>query len=246
MLNSRNATSDHSFLASDEDTKRDFASAGFEITTLRDTTQTPTELAMMRHKLETEGLPAVGSHVLVGDQYLQLWSTRCARPNRGECGRLRLSLNDAPKSICASGGSSENGAPRRRAGERLDASAHRSRCGLEETTFPLPKSLSFEEFSRIRRILHWHPVIYAAERMTALGGVCAFAGDPAGPISRPLATFLLATRNVRSTSIRDVRLLAATAWGGSDPTIGVSPLAIGSVASRQAGHPANHLGRRLN
>jgi hypothetical protein len=39
---------------------------------LRDTTQTPTVLAMMRHKLETEGLPAVGSHVLVGDQYLQL------------------------------------------------------------------------------------------------------------------------------------------------------------------------------
>ena len=66
------ATSDHSFLASDEDTKRDFASAGFEITALRATTQTPTMLAMMRHKLETEGLPAVGSHVLVGDQYLQL------------------------------------------------------------------------------------------------------------------------------------------------------------------------------
>jgi hypothetical protein len=52
------ATSDHSFLASDEDTKRDFASAGFEIMALRDTTQTPTMAAMMRHKLETEGLPA--------------------------------------------------------------------------------------------------------------------------------------------------------------------------------------------
>jgi hypothetical protein len=26
----------------------------------------------MRHTLETEGLPAVGSHVLVGDRYLQL------------------------------------------------------------------------------------------------------------------------------------------------------------------------------
>ena len=49
-------------LASDEDTKRHFASAGFEITTLRDTTQTLTVLAMMRHKLETEGLPAVGSN----------------------------------------------------------------------------------------------------------------------------------------------------------------------------------------
>lgn len=66
------ATPDHSFLASDEDTKRDFASAGFEITAFRDTTQTPTMVAMMRRKLETEGLPAVGAHVLVGDQYLQL------------------------------------------------------------------------------------------------------------------------------------------------------------------------------
>ena len=66
------ATADHSFLASDEDTKRDLASVGFEITAFRDTTQTPTMLAMMRHKLETEGLPSVGSHVLVGDQYLQL------------------------------------------------------------------------------------------------------------------------------------------------------------------------------
>ena len=66
------ATPDHSFLASDEDTKRDLAGAGFEITAFRDTTQTPTMAAMVRHKLETEGLPKVGAHVLVGEQYLQL------------------------------------------------------------------------------------------------------------------------------------------------------------------------------
>jgi sarcosine/dimethylglycine N-methyltransferase len=66
------ATSDHSFLATDEDTKRDFAIAGFEVAAFRDTTQTPRMAEMMRHTLETEGLPAVGSHVLVGDRYLQL------------------------------------------------------------------------------------------------------------------------------------------------------------------------------
>jgi hypothetical protein len=66
------ATSDHSFLATDEDTKRDFAIAGFEVAAFRDTTQTPRMAELMRHTLETESLPAVGSHVLVGDRYLQL------------------------------------------------------------------------------------------------------------------------------------------------------------------------------
>jgi hypothetical protein len=35
----------------------------------------------------------------------------------------------------------------------------------------------------------------------ALGGVCAFAGDPVGPLPRAIATSALTTRNVRKTSI---------------------------------------------
>jgi hypothetical protein len=39
----------------------------------------------------------------------------------------------------------------------------------------------------------------------ALGGVCAFAGDPVGPLPRAIATSALTTRNVRKTSIPVVR-----------------------------------------
>ena len=34
----------------------------------------------------------------------------------------------------------------------------------------------------------------------ALGGVCAFAGDPVGPLPRAIATSALTTRNVGKTS----------------------------------------------
>jgi hypothetical protein len=61
----------------------------------------------------------------------------------------------------------------------------------------------------------------------ALGGVCAFAGDPVGPLPRAIATSALTTRNVGKTSIRDVRLLAAIVQAGSKPVklIGCHPRA---------------------
>jgi hypothetical protein len=141
------ATSDHSFLASDEETKRDFASAGFEITVLRDTTQMPTMLAMMRHKLEQRACLRSDRMYSSATNICSCWSTRCAQPNRGECGRLRSSLNDAPKSICVSGGSSENAAPRRYARERLDASAHRADADTRKRPSRFRSRLSFEAFS---------------------------------------------------------------------------------------------------
>jgi SAM-dependent methyltransferase len=115
------ATSDHSFLASDEDTKRDFASAGFEITALRDTTQTPTMLATMRHKLETEGFPAVGSPCTRRRPLSAVVGQRVARNRTGANAdsrdRWRTTLLNP---ISVSGGASENGAPRRHAGQRRD------------------------------------------------------------------------------------------------------------------------------
>jgi hypothetical protein len=61
----------------------------------------------------------------------------------------------------------------------------------------------------------------------ALGGVCAFAGDPVGPLPRAIATSALTTRNVGKTSIRDGRLLAAIVRAGSKPVklIGCHPRA---------------------
>ena len=66
------AVPEDSFLATDEETSHDLAAAGFEVLSFRDTTQenlaAQTEL---RRKIEMEGLPALGMHVLVGDRLRQ-------------------------------------------------------------------------------------------------------------------------------------------------------------------------------
>jgi ubiquinone/menaquinone biosynthesis C-methylase UbiE len=66
------AVREDSFLATDEETSHDLAAAGFEVLSFRDTTQenlaAQTEL---RRKIELEGLPALGMHVLVGDRLRQ-------------------------------------------------------------------------------------------------------------------------------------------------------------------------------
>ena len=66
------AVPEDSFLATDDETRQDLIAAGFEVLSFRDTTEedlsAQTEL---RRRRETEGLPALGMHVLVGDRLLQ-------------------------------------------------------------------------------------------------------------------------------------------------------------------------------
>src|SRR5258705_349005 len=63
---------EHSFLASEEEPGRDLEQAGLQIISFRDMTQPLQSLVTMRRKLEREGMPAVGSHVLAGEHYLQM------------------------------------------------------------------------------------------------------------------------------------------------------------------------------
>ena len=57
----------------DEETRRDLAAAGFEVLTFHDTTQaTMSANAAMRQKMQAEGLPPTGMHVLMGERFLQL------------------------------------------------------------------------------------------------------------------------------------------------------------------------------
>jgi sarcosine/dimethylglycine N-methyltransferase len=62
---------ENSFLATDEATRRDLAAAGFEILAFDDTTGASLAAnAAARRAVETEGLPLLGMHVLMGEFYL--------------------------------------------------------------------------------------------------------------------------------------------------------------------------------
>ena len=75
---------EHSFLASDEETRRDLEHAGLQIISFRDMTQPLQSLIAMRRKLESEGMPAVGSHVLAGEHYLQMLINALRASERGQ------------------------------------------------------------------------------------------------------------------------------------------------------------------
>jgi len=61
-----------SFLATDEETRRDLTAAGFDIVTFHDTTPTIVPaMAAARRKLEAEGLPPIGVHILAGERFLE-------------------------------------------------------------------------------------------------------------------------------------------------------------------------------
>jgi hypothetical protein len=64
---------ENSFLADDAETKRDLAAAGFELLSFEDhsATSLPSQVAF-RKKIEAEGLPPLGVHVLIGPEFLQL------------------------------------------------------------------------------------------------------------------------------------------------------------------------------
>jgi ubiquinone/menaquinone biosynthesis C-methylase UbiE len=66
------AVPEESFLATDADTRRDLTEAGFTVVSLRDTTQENfAAQTALRRKIETEGLPPLGMHVLIGDRLRQ-------------------------------------------------------------------------------------------------------------------------------------------------------------------------------
>jgi sarcosine/dimethylglycine N-methyltransferase len=59
---------ENSFLATNEETRRDLAAAGFDILTFRNVVVAPEAAAAARRKLETEGLPPLGPNVVrLGD-----------------------------------------------------------------------------------------------------------------------------------------------------------------------------------
>jgi SAM-dependent methyltransferase len=64
---------ENSFLADDEETKHDLVAVGFDILSYEDHTTAglPSQIAF-RKKIEAEGLPPLGVHVLFGPEFLQL------------------------------------------------------------------------------------------------------------------------------------------------------------------------------
>ena len=61
---------ENSFLATHEETRRDLAAAGFEIASYREVSAEAS--ATLRRKLETEGLPPLGPHVVRQGDGLQM------------------------------------------------------------------------------------------------------------------------------------------------------------------------------
>ncbi len=64
------ATPGESFLATDDETRSDLLSAGFEIREFLDITQPVAAQAAFRQQLERDGMPVAGSHILAGEAYL--------------------------------------------------------------------------------------------------------------------------------------------------------------------------------
>ena len=63
---------ENSFLATDDETRRDVTAAGFDVVTFQDTTPAIVPaMAAARRKLEAEGPPPLGMHVLAGERFLE-------------------------------------------------------------------------------------------------------------------------------------------------------------------------------
>ena len=66
------AAPENSFLATDEETRRDLTAAGFDILAFHDTTPAIVPaMAAARRKLEAEELPPIGVHILAGERFLE-------------------------------------------------------------------------------------------------------------------------------------------------------------------------------
>ena len=80
---------ENSFLATHEETRRDLAAAGFEIVTFRDMAATAEAEAAARRKLQAEGLPPLGPHIIRPGMGCRCRSTACAPAKTGACARCR-------------------------------------------------------------------------------------------------------------------------------------------------------------
>jgi len=66
------AAAENSFLATDAETRRDLTAAGFDILAFHDTTPAIVPaMAAARRKLETDGPPPLGVHILAGEGFLE-------------------------------------------------------------------------------------------------------------------------------------------------------------------------------
>ena len=63
---------ENSFLATHQETRRDLAAAGFEILTFQEITAAAEDAAAARRKLEADGLPPLGPHVVRAGDGLQM------------------------------------------------------------------------------------------------------------------------------------------------------------------------------
>jgi ubiquinone/menaquinone biosynthesis C-methylase UbiE len=84
---------ENSFLASDEETRRDLAAAGFEILTFRDVAVDPEAVAAARHKLETEGLPPLGPNVIRQGDGLQMQINNMRAREDGRVREVQISVS---------------------------------------------------------------------------------------------------------------------------------------------------------
>ena len=65
------AVARNSFLATEAETRRDLTAAGFEILAFNDVSQANLADGAAMRQIQQQGLPTVGVHVLMGEQYLQ-------------------------------------------------------------------------------------------------------------------------------------------------------------------------------
>ena len=63
---------ENSFLATHDETRRDLAAAGFDVVTFRDMAAAAEAASAARRKLEAEGLPPLGPHVVRAGDGLQM------------------------------------------------------------------------------------------------------------------------------------------------------------------------------
>jgi sarcosine/dimethylglycine N-methyltransferase len=76
---------ENSFLATHEETRRDLAAAGFAIATFQEMAVTAAASAAARRKLETEGLPPLGPHVIRPDGLQMQINSMRAREDERVC-----------------------------------------------------------------------------------------------------------------------------------------------------------------
>ncbi|HYM29736.1 MAG TPA: class I SAM-dependent methyltransferase [Candidatus Cybelea sp.] len=82
-----------SFLVTPEQTRRDVAAAGFETVSFTDTTVRVAEAqAALRRRIETEGLPALGMHILMGPRMRELQQNSMRGVQEGRLATIEVLL----------------------------------------------------------------------------------------------------------------------------------------------------------